>query len=330
MSVVWNKDDESEEEPVDMMSFIGQAISPSRYRGLTDRSRYELLDDRFAYIVDGVLICTDNECDIDCDGNICMVWPDGKVLHIGRVWMPESPEINKVKFSRSGNTLKQSCRVWYDNDHHHGGTEEEEIDLTPTPERRTAVETRYLIWDIEKAFRGVTMGNFTTSLRVSFSKKKTSNGEINYIELGSCWSYHNPRSYSRDTRWEYVYVNLTNGGFEDEDGNDITGYRLFNKLRCTEENTGLTARAYFCERIMPLIQKLYPNASAPSLEDLPPMYMRAKVLSDYWDIVNDKKLGLGFRDRLWLEKYGVSTFSYNKVAYEFSDDKIAEIFKHIK
>lgn len=325
-----------EEEPVDMMSFIGQAISPSRYRGLTDRSRYELLDDRFAYIVDGVLICTDNECDIDCDGNICMVWPDGKVLHIGQIWMPESPEINKVKFSRSGNTLKQSCKVWYDNDHHHGGIEEEEIDLTPTPERRKCVEMNYLAADFVETFRGVDRNSFyVEAVKAHFQKK----GGKEYLILESKWVKKVPQSFNRHNYWEEVHINLTDGQFEDGNGEEITGGRFFKKLRCKlEEDSGKDARVVFCERFIPTLQKLYPNVKAPLQEGLHPLYMRAMVIKDFLELTatdmvpsKSNELSNYFRDYVWINHYEVRyIMQYTKVAFDFTDDRIAEIYKHIK
>lgn len=67
--------------------------SYSRYRGYP--CEYSLSDRYISRIVDGNLICTDTECDIDFDGNIVLVRPDGFVVHIGKV-----PEVEgKVTFS---------------------------------------------------------------------------------------------------------------------------------------------------------------------------------------------------------------------------------------
>lgn len=321
---------------MNILEKIGQPLSPSRYRGLSDRSRYTLSDEYFAYEVNGCLICTDTEKDIDCDGNICMVWPDGKVLHIGHIRMPESPEINKVKFSRSGNILKQSCRVWYDNDHHHGDIDVEEIDLTPTDERRRNVEMNYLAADFVGAFRGVDRGRFyVESVKAYFR----GNGDKAYLILEAKWVEKAPRSFNRHNHWEAVYINLTDGQFEDEYGEEITGGRFFKKLCCKlEEDSGKDARTVFCERFIPALQKFYPNVKAPLQEGLHPLYMRAMVIKDFLELTatdmipsKNNELANYFRDYVWINHYEARYIrQYTRVAFDFTDAKIAEIFKHIK
>lgn len=321
-------EEEESEESVDMLSFIGQFISPSRYRGLACEDRYTLKDDRFAYVVDDVLICTDDECDIECDGNICMVWSDGKVLHIGRVPEPEDSITNKVRYSRRENTLVMSYRVWYDNDHHHGGMEEVTVDLTPTPERRKRVVEDYLAEDIRSAYRGVDSRFWVDQFKVSFVRDRE--GNASRLKLTSRWNRRYPRQYKTYSIWESLYVNLHTGKFEDNDGNLITGQRFFMGLRCIDETIKKDARADFCDRWIPLVQELYPATYATDVESTPPLAKRAMVLREFMSLLEDKSLA-DFKDYLWVERFSLRyQNSYNKIAYELSDDKIAEIFRYLK
>lgn len=318
---------------------IGQPLSPSRYRGLADRSRYTLSDEFFAFEVDGCLICTDTEKDIDWDGNIVMVWPDDKVLHLGKIPQLEQDwgsNSNKVRISRSGNTLKIGYRVFYDNDHHHGGIEEEEIDLTPTDERRRYVEMNYLAAEFAGAFRGVDSGSFYVESVKAYFKKK---GGKEYLILESNWVKKVPRAFNKFNHWEEIYINLTDGQFEDEHGEKITGGRFFKKLRCKlEEDSGKDARAVFCERFIPTLQKFYPNVKAPLQGGLHPLYMRAMVIKDFLELTatdtvpsKSNVLSNYFRDYAWINHYGARCIrQYTKIAFDFTDDKIAEIYKHIK
>ena len=108
---------------------IREGVSYSSYRGITDRSRYDAVDDYFRYEVDGNIICTDDEKDISHDGNIILLTPEDDAVIIGSVPRLESGA-GKPRFRLDGKELHCEYKVFYDNDHHHAGWEEEVIDCS--------------------------------------------------------------------------------------------------------------------------------------------------------------------------------------------------------
>ena len=116
--------------------------SYSRYRGFGDK--YDLSDEYFATIINGNLLCTDTECDIDCDGNICLITPEGDCFHIGTI--PQTEDGSKPVFSFDGNhTLVVKYKVYYDNDHHHGGYEtiKNMVDVVNSKNADVYIDTLY-------------------------------------------------------------------------------------------------------------------------------------------------------------------------------------------
>lgn len=69
------------------MERLKSVLSCSRYR--LEEPSYALTDKYFAKIVNGNLICTDTEEDIDCCGNICLVTTNNEVYHLGVLPRPE-------------------------------------------------------------------------------------------------------------------------------------------------------------------------------------------------------------------------------------------------
>lgn len=121
--------------------------SYSRYRGFGDK--YDLSDEYFATIINGNLLCTDTECDIDCDGNICLITPEGDCFHIGTI--PQTEDGSKPVFSFDGNhTLVVKYKVYYDNDHHHGGYETIKCPLVITSDMILKLKFRKIIWFLDK------------------------------------------------------------------------------------------------------------------------------------------------------------------------------------
>ena len=82
----------------------GDLISYSRYRGLLYNSRYKLSNEYIWHqFPDGSLVCTDMQCDIDCNGNIVLVLRDGKVYILGQV--PVTEDDSRPRISLRGTTL---------------------------------------------------------------------------------------------------------------------------------------------------------------------------------------------------------------------------------
>lgn len=138
-----------------LKDMIGQPLSYSRYRGLNDRSRYVLSDEYFCKEMNGCLICTDDEKDIGADGNICLVWEDGKVALIGSVPMLEAGA-GQPRFRFGADKLTIECMVFCDNDHHHSVSEKEEISLSASRMEalRKRTEQEYAIAELFKIYEG--------------------------------------------------------------------------------------------------------------------------------------------------------------------------------
>jgi len=142
--------------------------SYSRYGDV--RFDYDLLDDFFARIVEGNLICTDSEQDISCDGNICLVTPNGDVLHIGGVPIAE---IGTVKFSfDKDENLHMQYKVAYDNDHHHTEIMDEVVDTHMTEERFLDMMVEKLYRNLKKNVKPKTSGSLRNTLNIYVVKSK--------------------------------------------------------------------------------------------------------------------------------------------------------------
>lgn len=161
--------------------------SYSRYRGFG--STYALSDEYFAKIVDGNLICTDNECDIDCDGNIVLVTPSGDVMHIGVISVPERGKVS-CSFD-SSNNLHLSWREYYDVGLKHSGVREEIIDTHLTEERKFELIVLRLHKTLAKSIKGYTGGSYCNEL--SLYRTKTGILLKGYCSIRT--------RYSRDTKY---------------------------------------------------------------------------------------------------------------------------------
>lgn len=131
--------------------------SYSRYRGYEGENEgYDLLDTYICEVVNGNLICTDTEDDIDFDGNICLVTPKGDVYHIGKVPELESGA-GKPSFSFQGNNLVMRYRYFVDESHHHSGVEEVVMPLVITDKMRRdnkIMKTKYYLGKFCHAYYG--------------------------------------------------------------------------------------------------------------------------------------------------------------------------------
>lgn len=136
---------------------LKENVSYSRYRGIDDSSRYDAVDDYFKYYVDGNLICTDNEMDINHDGNIILITPDGDVAHIGFVpTLEEGAGKPRYRMDQNG-FLHCEYRIFLDNDHHHSDIVKEVIDCHLTDEYMATIRRNKVILYLSrnlKAARG--------------------------------------------------------------------------------------------------------------------------------------------------------------------------------
>ena len=158
---------------------IKEKCSYSRYRGVDCNDRYDAVDDYFRFDVDGNIICTDTERDIDSDGNIILITKDEEVLHIGQVPFLEDGA-GKPDFSLNdkGNIVMR-YKVFYDNSHHHAGIEEEVIDTHLTPERKEKIEKHKLILYLSGNIHACNGGRYRN--RMSFYL--TQQGIEIYVEI---------------------------------------------------------------------------------------------------------------------------------------------------
>ena len=161
----------------------------------------------FRYEVDGNIICTDTEEDIFCKGNIILLTPEGDVLHIGEVPQLEGGAGVPCFNLDSDGMLHMKCKVFYDNDHHHCGYEEDVIDCHMTDDRSSRIRQNKVMLYLSKNLRAYSVGAY----RHTYEIYRDGNG-INISFHYFKWGY---RHYGKTER----YLSFVLG---DEDGR----YRL--------------------------------------------------------------------------------------------------------
>lgn len=181
-----------------------EACSYSRYRGITCPDRYQLSGCYFSQIVHGCLICTDNECDIDSDGNICLVTPQLDVLHIGTIPMVEGKygglvtlRDSQIRFDAQEN-LRIRYTEYLDNSHYHSERQEIIIDTHLDSARREEIEINRILAEIASLHWG--WRNRTGECRVYISAEYTKGR----IRIESCVyqnRHHEPSE--RYTQWVF-------------------------------------------------------------------------------------------------------------------------------
>lgn len=312
---------------------IGQPLSPSRYRGLADKSRYTLSDEFFAYEVDGCLICTDTEKDIDCDGNIVMVWPDDKVLHLGTIPQLEQDwgsNSNKVRISRSGNTLKIEYKVFYDNDHHHSGIEGEEIDMTPTAERRATVEYEYLAYDLLKRYKGRESVNAWVDFKANYSEYKTDVGTKKMICLATV--LHRRRS-SKPNEYQTLYINVKDGKLYKKDSaypvyfGETDDSTLFTLLTSDIPEVRAASQGKMQEEFMNYVkERLSVIDGGNAVEEDPPVILKRLLLAYRMILLRAGVVKLPPSDK--VEK--LKSMSYEALVFKASDEETELMYKEMK
>lgn len=142
-----------------------KTTSYSRYRGLS--GEYALSDEYFARVVDGNLICTDTECDIDCDGNIVLCTPAFEVIHIGKMPLPERGDV-RVSFD-SNNNLHLCYTEYLANGFKHPRPVEMIVDTHLTPERKRQLMLIRLAKFLKTRIKGYCGGSFRNSITIDFT-----------------------------------------------------------------------------------------------------------------------------------------------------------------
>lgn len=152
----------------EIKQILNNSKSFNRYGRVGDT--FPLTDDYFCIPYGDCLICTDQECDIDADGNICLVLPDKKVCHLGTVVMTEDGSKPSFSFDRDTGILTQKYKVYYDNSHHHAGYETLTYDCNYTKEKQYEACLTYLTQELQSEIKGYQGGRYRNQIYFSNAK----------------------------------------------------------------------------------------------------------------------------------------------------------------
>lgn len=193
-------------------NIVKEKCSYSRYRGITDSFRYDAINDYFKYEVDGNIICTDTEKDIDFDGNIILLTPKGEVVHIGTVPLLEDGAGNPSFRLDSDGMLHVKSKVFYDNSHHHSGYEEEVIDCHFTEERKVKIRQNKMMLYLSQTLKPFTGGSYGNRFRIYPDKDGGIEIKVNLLK----WGY---RHYSKTEKNISIRLKCEDGSYhvKDED-----------------------------------------------------------------------------------------------------------------
>ncbi len=204
------------------MSIIKESCSYSRYRGVTCPDRYDAVDDFFKYEVDGSIICSDDERDIACDGNIIMITKKGDVLHLGTIPQLEAGA-GRVKFSLNNeNNLVLRFKVFLDCDHHHADIEEEVIDTHLTDERKAIIERNNLIAYLAENLRGFNGGSYRNVMRMYASSPEY---DRDYEQIEVCVNVVKLYRYSRSESHFKAILKKEDGKYQVQQSEDFEKFK---------------------------------------------------------------------------------------------------------
>ncbi len=208
---------------------------------------YSAVDDYFWKEVDGNIICTDNQCDIDHDGNILLITPEKDCLIIGRIPMLEEGAGNVRCSFDDDNNLVLEYRVFLDNSHHHSDVIRERIDTKLTPERMIQIESDRLKENLymglkDILFNGGSIAN--TDLRIWDRADKTFEVRILHKEYNR-YCLNQNRSDTVHIVFRRNPINHPNGRYEISDEHGLYDYERvkdwkFFKAGDRDDGKGIT------------------------------------------------------------------------------------------